>query len=148
MVSWWLHFFLPGELLLSSILTCQTRSLLDHREDVVQVCTLPAFTMENKAWRCSLLLCPITSYPPEYDAHSSGGAGFAMCPWDLCLVLLQVELLASGPLSCPISLESPPRCPQITPCGHIFSFPSIMQHLAYHGGPQLRWVARSQVVWE
>jgi hypothetical protein len=29
---------------------------------------------------------------------------------------------------CPISL-GPPVAPQITPCGHIFSFPAIIQHL-------------------
>ena len=30
---------------------------------------------------------------------------------------------------CPISL-GPPVAPQITPCGHVFSFPAIIQHLA------------------
>lgn len=29
---------------------------------------------------------------------------------------------------CPISL-GPPVAPQITPCGHVFSFPAIIQHL-------------------
>ncbi|KAF5827520.1 hypothetical protein DUNSADRAFT_498 [Dunaliella salina] len=52
--------------------------------------------------------------------------------------VLQVELLTSAPLSCPISLDNPPRCPQITPCGHIFSFPAIMAHLLHAGGPHLR----------
>ncbi|EFJ45410.1 hypothetical protein VOLCADRAFT_105963 [Volvox carteri f. nagariensis] len=34
--------------------------------------------------------------------------------------------------------RNPPLCPQITPCGHVFSFPAIMHHLMNHGGEQLR----------
>lgn len=34
-----------------------------------------------------------------------------------------VEVLAPTPLQCPICLEQPPNCPQITLCGHIFCFP-------------------------
>ena len=47
-------------------------------------------------------------------------------------------MLVPAPLRCPISLESPPLCPQITPCGHVFSFPAIMAHLMTHGGDALR----------
>ena len=50
----------------------------------------------------------------------------------------QVEMLAQGEVQCPISLDAAPLCPQITPCGHVFAFPSIMQHLITHGGDQLR----------
>ena len=46
----------------------------------------------------------------------------------------QVELLSPEPLQCPISLEAPPLCPQITPCGHVFAFHSLMAHLLTHGG--------------
>jgi hypothetical protein len=38
----------------------------------------------------------------------------------------QVEMLSPSPINCPISLYAP-LCPQITPCGHVFSFPAIMQ---------------------
>jgi hypothetical protein len=41
-------------------------------------------------------------------------------------------MLAPAPLRCPISLDAPPLCAQITPCGHVFAFPSIMAHLAAH----------------
>ncbi|GAX85253.1 hypothetical protein CEUSTIGMA_g12673.t1, partial [Chlamydomonas eustigma] len=59
-----------------------------------------------------------------------------MFDWD---DVIQVEVAVnSGKLQCPISLDSPPVCPQITPCGHVFSFPSIMQHLMTHGGEKLR----------
>ena len=47
-------------------------------------------------------------------------------------------MLVPAPLRCPISLDSPPLCPQITPCGHVFSFPAIMAHLLNHGGDALR----------
>ena len=42
------------------------------------------------------------------------------------LPLVQVEMLSPVPIDCPISLHAP-LCPQITPCGHVFSFPAIMQ---------------------
>ncbi|GLI59590.1 hypothetical protein VaNZ11_001518 [Volvox africanus] len=58
-----------------------------------------------------------------------------MFDWD---DVLQVEMATAMPVQCPISLDSPPLCPQITPCGHIFSFPAIMHHLVNHGGDQLR----------
>ncbi|GAB4820330.1 hypothetical protein N2152v2_007376 [Parachlorella kessleri] len=51
--------------------------------------------------------------------------------------VVQVEMLSPVPIDCPISLHAP-LCPQITPCGHVFSFPAIMQHLVNHGGPELR----------
>lgn len=47
-------------------------------------------------------------------------------------------MLTTSKVQCPISLDSPPTCPQITPCGHIYSFSSIMQHLMNHGGQELR----------
>jgi len=50
-------------------------------------------------------------------------------------------MLVDAPLKCPISLETPPLCPQITPCGHVFAFPSIMAHLINHGGHSLRKAA-------
>ncbi len=43
-----------------------------------------------------------------------------------------MEMLAPAPLRCPISLDAPPLCAQITPCGHVFAFPAIMAHLAAH----------------
>lgn len=46
-------------------------------------------------------------------------------------------MVTTQPVQCPISLESPPLCPQITPCGHVYSFTSIMQHLLHHGGDKL-----------
>ena len=49
----------------------------------------------------------------------------------------QVEMLTAHEINCPISLEAP-VCPQITPCGHVFAFPSIMAHLMSHGGDNLR----------
>ncbi len=41
----------------------------------------------------------------------------------------QVVMMTGGEVQCPISLETNPLCPQITPCGHVFAFHSIMQHL-------------------
>lgn len=49
----------------------------------------------------------------------------------------QVEMLTAQEIKCPISLETP-VCPQITPCGHVFAFPSILAHLMNHGGNNLR----------
>lgn len=41
-------------------------------------------------------------------------------------------------VQCPICLDSPPLCPQITTCGHIFCFPCILRYLmmgeVYHKG--------------
>ena len=50
-------------------------------------------------------------------------------------------MLADGEIKCPISLDSNPLCPQITPCGHVFAFPSIMQHLMSYGNNSFRKVA-------
>lgn len=58
-----------------------------------------------------------------------------MFDWDDVLL---VDMRSLTPVQCPISLDSPPVCPQITPCGHVFSFGSIMRHLMTHGGEQLR----------
>ncbi len=49
---------------------------------------------------------------------------------------VQVEMLAPAPLRCPISLDCPPICPQITPCGHVFSFHAILQHLVSASGAE------------
>ena len=51
---------------------------------------------------------------------------FVTCP---CFQWLQVIMMTGGEVQCPISLETDPLCPQITPCGHVFAFHSIMQHL-------------------
>ena len=53
------------------------------------------------------------------------------------LAHVQVEMLTAQEIKCPISLEAP-VCPQITPCGHVFAFPSILAHLMNHGGDNLR----------
>ena len=47
-------------------------------------------------------------------------------------------MLSVQPVRCPITLDDRPLCPQITPCGHVFSFPAIVAHLVAHGGPELR----------
>ncbi|KAI3430854.1 hypothetical protein D9Q98_009263 [Chlorella vulgaris] len=52
--------------------------------------------------------------------------------------VVQVEMLSDVPIRCPITLEDQPFSPQITPCGHVFSFPAIIGHLVAHGGPELR----------
>lgn len=41
-----------------------------------------------------------------------------------------VNVSAPVPVQCPICLETPPVCPQITSCGHIFCFPCILRYLA------------------
>ena len=53
-----------------------------------------------------------------------------------CIIGVQVEMLAPAPLRCPISLDCPPVCPQITPCGHVFSFHAILQHLVSASGSE------------
>eukprot|EP00897_Mesotaenium_endlicherianum_P006435 jgi/Mesen1/581/ME000107S10814 len=40
-----------------------------------------------------------------------------------------VEISATAPPQCPICLEQPPLCPQITSCGHLFCFPCILRYL-------------------
>eukprot|EP00850_Spirogloea_muscicola_P020349 SM000213S06814 [mRNA] locus=s213:27851:32144:- [translate_table: standard] len=39
----------------------------------------------------------------------------------------------AGPPQCPICLDAPPLCPQITACGHVFCFPCILHHLLDDG---------------
>ncbi|KAK9835882.1 hypothetical protein WJX74_010176 [Apatococcus lobatus] len=56
-----------------------------------------------------------------------------MLDWD---DVVEVEMLAPAPLRCPISLDCPPVCPQITPCGHVFSFHAILQHLVSASGSE------------
>ena len=51
--------------------------------------------------------------------------------------ILQVEMTSSHPPRCPISLDSPCICPQVTQCGHVFSFPYLAQHLTFHGGDRM-----------
>ncbi|EFJ21418.1 hypothetical protein SELMODRAFT_443565 [Selaginella moellendorffii] len=41
-----------------------------------------------------------------------------------------VELSSSVAIQCPICLESPPLCPQITSCGHVFCFPCILRYFS------------------
>ncbi|DBB01557.1 TPA: hypothetical protein ACH3X1_000206 [Trebouxia sp. C0004] len=62
-----------------------------------------------------------------------------MLDWD---DVVQVIMMTGGEVQCPISLETNPLCPQITPCGHVFAFHSIMQHLMTQGGEDLRKAAR------
>lgn len=62
-----------------------------------------------------------------------------MLDWD---DVVQVVMMTGGEVQCPISLETDPLCPQITPCGHVFAFHSIMQHLMTQGGEDLRKAAR------
>lgn len=57
-----------------------------------------------------------------------------MLKWD---DVVQVQMLTTSDIQCPITLEAPPTCAQITPCGHVFTFHGIMQHFLHHGGPQL-----------
>ncbi|KAL2636037.1 hypothetical protein R1flu_007516 [Riccia fluitans] len=40
-----------------------------------------------------------------------------------------VNVAAPVPVQCPICLDSPPLCPQITTCGHIFCFPCVLRYL-------------------
>eukprot|EP00250_Pteridium_aquilinum_P015535 c22636_g1_i1 orf=105-2864(+) len=47
-----------------------------------------------------------------------------------------VNVSAPIPIQCPICLESPPVCPQITSCGHIFCFPCILRYLVLGDGEQ------------
>lgn len=69
------------------------------------------------------------------DTKQQEGDADRMFDWEDVLL---VDMRSSTPVQCPISLDSPPMCPQITPCGHVFSFGSIMRHLMTHGGEQLR----------
>jgi hypothetical protein len=55
-----------------------------------------------------------------------------MFDWDDVIL---VDMASPNPVACPISLDSPPACPQITPCGHVFSFASIMQARGHTAAP-------------
>jgi hypothetical protein len=57
-----------------------------------------------------------------------------MLNWD---DIAAVDVVATTIIQCPITL-SPPLCPCITPCGHIFSEEAIMAHMITQGGPELR----------
>jgi hypothetical protein len=81
--------------------------------------------------RCVLCLCAAGAV----DTKQFDGDADRMFDWEDVLL---VDMRSSTPVQCPISLDSPPVCPQITPCGHVFSFGSIMRHLMTHGGEQLR----------
>lgn len=83
-----------------------------------------------RAVSCACLCCAgaVDKKQHEVDADR-------MFDWEDVLL---VDMRSSTPVQCPISLDSPPVCPQITPCGHVFSFGSIMRHLMTHGGEQLR----------
>ncbi|PSC71813.1 RING finger 10 [Micractinium conductrix] len=69
------------------------------------------------------------------DAHRFETDPDRMLEWE---DVVQVEMLSVQPVRCPITLDEHPFCPQITPCGHVFSFPAIVGHLVNHGGPELR----------
>eukprot|EP00252_Welwitschia_mirabilis_P010012 TRINITY_DN23035_c0_g1_i1.p1 TRINITY_DN23035_c0_g1~~TRINITY_DN23035_c0_g1_i1.p1 ORF type:complete len:798 (+),score=151.89 TRINITY_DN23035_c0_g1_i1:152-2545(+) len=49
-----------------------------------------------------------------------------MLDWDNVAL---VNLSIFTPVHCPICLEKPPLCPQITTCGHIFCFPCVLRYL-------------------
>ncbi|KAF8062682.1 rnf10 [Scenedesmus sp. PABB004] len=66
-------------------------------------------------------------------ADTRGHEGDADRAFDWDDVIL-VDMMTPAPLACPISLDAPPACPQITPCGHVFAFGAIMQHLLTAGG--------------
>lgn len=50
--------------------------------------------------------------------------------------VVAVNVTAPIPVQCPICLDTPPLCPQITSCGHIFCFPCILHYMML--GDQLR----------
>lgn len=58
------------------------------------------------------------------------------------VVTAQVEMMVSTPTKCPITLDTPPVAPQITPCGHVFGFSGIIQHMMMTGGRELRCAAK------
>jgi hypothetical protein len=104
--------------------------------------------VEQCKWQYHFTLPPTSSLPPSctHSPPPSAAAGAVdtkqfeadadrMFDWD---DVIMVDMRSSVPVQCPISLDSPPVCPQITPCGHVFSFGSIMRHLMTHGGEQLR----------
>lgn len=80
-------------------------------------------------------LCVCVCVAGSIDRRQFESNADRMFDWDDVIL---VDMMSATPIQCPISLESPPLCPQITPCGHVYSFGSIMQHLMTHGGEQLR----------
>ncbi|KAH9329197.1 hypothetical protein KI387_001305 [Taxus chinensis] len=60
----------------------------------------------------------------DYELNSSNPD--KMLQWE---DVAAVKYSASAPVKCPICLESPPLCPQITTCGHIFCFPCVLRYL-------------------
>lgn len=68
------------------------------------------------------------------DTERYAAAADLMFDWD---DVVQVEMCTAAGIQCPVSLDCPPTCPQITPCGHVYSFVSIMQHLMNFGGQKL-----------
>lgn len=90
---------------------------------------------EDCAVLCHAASCACFSCAGAVDTKQQEGDADRMFDWEDVLL---VDMRSSTPVQCPISLDSPPVCPQITPCGHVFSFGSIMRHLMTHGGEQLR----------
>jgi hypothetical protein len=73
--------------------------------------------------------CDVRSYAADADR---------MIAWE---DVVQVDVLGGAEAAvCPITLE-PLVAPQITGCGHLFSFPAILQHALMHGGPEFRAAA-------
>jgi hypothetical protein len=97
----------------------------------------------RQAYRCEGLRPPPTKtpvrlpnpIPDAVDERLYASDPDAMFDWE---DVVMVEMTSAAPVQCPISLDCPPDCPQITPCGHVYSFGSIMRHLIMHGGEQLR----------
>ena len=50
-----------------------------------------------------------------------------MVDWDDVVL---VEMASATPLSCPVCLDEPMTCAQVTLCGHAFCFPCIARHAA------------------
>ncbi|GMH35133.1 hypothetical protein BSKO_03001 [Bryopsis sp. KO-2023] len=73
------------------------------------------------------------------DVRSFASEADKMFQWD---DIVQVEMTVSAPVKCPITLDCPPVAPQITPCGHVFGFSGIMQHMMVSGGRSLRCAAK------
>lgn len=63
------------------------------------------------------MCCPVRT--GAVDTRQFDSDADRMFDWDDVIL---VDMRSSTPVQCPISLDSPPVCPQITPCGHVFSF--------------------------
>ncbi|KAK3269362.1 hypothetical protein CYMTET_22194 [Cymbomonas tetramitiformis] len=57
-----------------------------------------------------------------------------MLNWDSIVQVERPALPDEEELRCPICLDSPPVCPQMTECGHIFCFPCMMRVLMQGDG--------------